>query len=160
MFKSLNIFLCANSPTLPNKKFIWDVWYLVNKFLPEFIKHIYNILNSPIWWFIFLWNTQTGWYCSPGHRFIHSKDKENKRAKGEKGFNALRIISVLFLISTRKSSFRVDLRSFFLLSFVNWEQRRLYCNKEAAATSTCCAVPYQLSQLWFVFYSHNFARSL
>lgn len=47
------------------------------------------------------------------------KTKKTKEQKGEKGFNALRIISVLFLISTRKSSFRVDLRSFFLLSFVN-----------------------------------------
>lgn len=41
---------------------------------------------------------------------------------------------------------------FLLLSFVDWEQRRLYCNKEAAATSTCCAVSFQLSQLWFVSY--------
>lgn len=46
----------------------------------------------------------------------------------------------------------MDLRSFLLLSFVDWEQRRLYCNKEAAATSTCCAVSFQLSQLWFVSY--------
>lgn len=87
--------------------------------------------------------------------FYTFKDKENKRAKGGKCFKALWNIS-----GRLKSCFLVDLRSFLLLSFVDWEQRRLYCNKEAAATSTCCAVSYQLSQLWFVSNQHNFARSL
>lgn len=55
------------------------------------------------------------------HQDIVLYIQKTKKTKEQKVKKVLMhsIISVLFLISTRKSSFRVDLRSFFLLSFVN-----------------------------------------
>lgn len=100
------------------------------------------------------WKTHKPAGIVPQDLVIYIKDKENKPARGENHFWALWII-----FERLKSCFLVDLRSFLLLSFVNWEQRSLYCNKEAAATYTCCAVSDQLSQLWFVSYpTHSCAQ--
>lgn len=55
------------------------------------------------------------------------------------------------ILSVQKSCFLVDLRSFLRVLCMEWEQRSLYCNKEAAVTYTCCCLSNKLLQVswWF-----------
>lgn len=45
----------------------------------------------------------------------------------------------------------MDLRSFLRVLCMDWEQRSLYCNKEAAVTYTCCCLSNKLVQVsWWI----------